>query len=78
MKQLNTINTNVFISIGERESKKLESTYKMVKDAKYFYEKILDWQQINLKAKIIIIPGANHQTAFPTTAIQGLYWIYKI
>jgi len=21
--------------------------------------------------------GANHETAFPTTAIQGLYWLFK-
>lgn len=71
------IHFNVFISIGERESKKLESSYEMVNDAKEFYAKIIDWQQINLKAKIIIIPKANHQTAFPTTPIQGLHWIYK-
>lgn len=76
--KVKNINANVFISIGERESKVLESNYDMVKDAKAFYDKILDWQQVNLKAKIIIIPEANHQTAFPTTAIQGLYWIYKI
>jgi len=76
--RLPAMNANVFISIGERESKALESSYEMVKDARAFYEKILAWQQINLKAKIIIIPEANHQTAFPTTAIQGLHWIYKI
>jgi predicted alpha/beta superfamily hydrolase len=76
--EVKNINANVFISIGEREAKALESNYEMVKDAKAFYEKILGWKQANLKAKIIIIPEANHQTAFPTTAIQGLHWIYKI
>jgi predicted alpha/beta superfamily hydrolase len=71
------ITANVFISIGERESKALESHYDMVKDAKAFYEKMLNWQQPQLKVKIVVIAEANHQTAFPTTAIQGLYWIYS-
>jgi len=69
------LNANVFISIGERETKDLESLYEMVNDAKRFYKKMLNWQQPNLKAKILIISEANHQTAFPTTAIQGLHWI---
>lgn len=71
------ISANVFISIGERESKTFDSSYEMVNDAKEFYAKILTWQQSTMKAKLIIIPEANHQTAFPTTAIQGLHWIYK-
>ncbi|GAA6172374.1 hypothetical protein NBRC116592_20440 [Colwellia sp. KU-HH00111] len=33
----------------------------MVKDAQAFYEKMTGWKQANLKAKIVIIPGANHQ-----------------
>jgi predicted alpha/beta superfamily hydrolase len=73
-----TINANIFIAIGERESKALDSSHDMVKDAENFYEKILNWQQTHVKAKIVIIPEANHQTAFPTTVIQGLHWIYKI
>ncbi len=68
------IDVNVFIAIGERESKALESSYEMVADAQRFYQTILSWQQEKLKAKILVIPDANHQTAFPTTAIQGLYW----
>jgi len=68
------IDANVFIAIGERESKALESSYEMVEDAQRFYQTILSWQQKELKAKILVIPEANHQTAFPTTAIQGLYW----
>ena len=73
--KITNINANVFISIGERESKDQESLYDMVNDAKRFYQKMLNWQQTNLKAKILIISEANHQTAFPTTAIQGLHWI---
>lgn len=75
--KIENINANVFISIGERESKALESNYEMVKDAETFYTRMLAWQQPKLKAKILIIPEANHQTAFPTTAIQGLHWIYS-
>ncbi|MBL4942640.1 MAG: alpha/beta hydrolase [Colwellia sp.] len=74
---IKNINANVFIAIGERESKALESSYEMVNDAKTFYKKMLAWQQPKLKAKILIIPEANHQTAFPTTAIQGLHWVYS-
>ena len=69
------INANVFIAIGERENKAQESSYEMVDDAKLFYEKMQAWQQPNLKMKMLIIPEANHQTAFPTTAIQGLHWL---
>jgi predicted alpha/beta superfamily hydrolase len=75
--KVKNITANVFISIGERESKALESHYDMVKYAKAFYEKMLNWQQPQLKVKIVVIAEANHQTAFPTTAIQGLYWIYS-
>ncbi|KGJ90942.1 alpha/beta hydrolase [Colwellia psychrerythraea] len=69
------INANVFIAIGERESKALESSYEMVEDAQQFYQKILTWQQEKLTVKMLVIPEANHQTAFPTTAIQGLHWV---
>jgi len=75
--KIKNIHANVFIAIGERESKALESSYEMVGDAKAFYKKMLAWQQPKLKAKILIIAEANHETAFPTTAIQGLHWIYS-
>lgn len=75
--KLITLNANVFIGIGELESKQFGSSYDMVKDAKTFSERIRSWKQTNLKLKIIVIPEANHQTAFPTTVIQGLHSIYK-
>ena len=71
------MSTNIFISIGERESKAFDSNYEMVNDAKDFYTKILAWNQKNLKIKLMVIPEASHETAFPTTVIQGLYWLYK-
>ncbi len=73
--KVTNINANVFISIGERETKDLESLYEMVNDAEKFYKKMLNWQQPHLKTKMLIISEANHQTAFPTTTIQGLHWI---
>jgi len=77
VKNMAMINANVFIAIGERETKALESRYEMVADAKMFHKKMLAWQQPNLKTKLFIIPQANHQTAFPTTAIQGLHWALR-
>ena len=68
------IEAKVFIGIGQRESKAYDSHYEMVDDAKLFYQKMVNWQQPKLTTKMIVIPDANHQTAFPTTAIQGLYW----
>jgi len=76
-KNMAKIYANVFIAIGERETKSHESRYEMVADAKMFHKKMLAWQQPNLKTKLFIIPHANHQTAFPTTAIQGLHWVLK-
>jgi len=73
-----SVNANVFIAIGERETKALESHHQMVQDARSFYQKMLAWRQPKLNAKLLIIPQANHQTAFPTTAIQGLYWALAI
>ncbi|KGJ98093.1 alpha/beta hydrolase [Thalassotalea sp. ND16A] len=76
-KPTKAIHANVFIAIGERETKALESSYDMVNDARLFYQKLLAWQQPQLKVKMMVIPEANHQTAFPTTAIQGLYWVHQ-
>lgn len=74
-KQLPDIKANVFIGIGERETKALESNYFMVEDAQVMQRKMKAWQQPHLRTKLIVIPEANHQTAFPTTAIQGLHWV---
>ena len=55
--------------------KTLESNYFMVEDAQAMHSKMEAWQQPHLRTKLMIIPEANHQTAFPTTAIQGLHWV---
>lgn len=70
------VNANVFISIGELETPEFGSGgYDMVGDAKSFYTKMLNWQPENLNVKFFVIPEADHGTAFPTTAIQGLKWV---
>ena len=71
------VNARVFIGIGERETKALESRYEMVEDARAFHRKLLAWQQPGLEAKLMVFAEANHETAFPATAIQGLHWIYR-
>ncbi|GHF02377.1 alpha/beta hydrolase [Thalassotalea profundi] len=75
--KLKSIHANVFISVGALETTAFEGQHDMVGDAQAFYQSMLAWDQPNLKAKIIVIPEANHETAFPTTAIQGLHWIYS-
>lgn len=72
----NTISANVFIAVGELETKR-NGHHDMVKDAIKFHSKLLAWNQPRLKTKLMIISEADHETAFPTTAIQGLYWIYR-
>ena len=69
------INANVFISIGALETQEFGASYNMVADAQRFYNKMLKWQPNNLNVKLLVIPEANHMTAFPTTAIQGLQWV---
>jgi predicted alpha/beta superfamily hydrolase len=69
------INANVFISIGALETQEFGASYNMVADAQRFYNQMLKWQPNNLNVKLLVIPEANHMTAFPTTAIQGLQWV---
>jgi predicted alpha/beta superfamily hydrolase len=70
-----TVNANIFISIGELETIEYGAGYNMVADAQIFYNRMLNWRSENLNVKLMIIPEADHSTAFPTTAIQGLKWV---
>jgi hypothetical protein len=49
----------------------------MVKGAKELELKLSGELFPNTKVKLLTIQGAIHETAFPTTAIQGLYWLFK-
>ncbi len=68
----------VFIAVGANETLELDSPrHDMVKGAKQLKAKLSSELFPNTKVKLSIIEGANHETAFPTTAIQGLYWLFK-
>ena len=56
------------IEFGERED--------MVFGAKQLAEKIKAQSGENTLLKFSVIDGTRHATAFPTTLIQGLDWIY--
>jgi predicted alpha/beta superfamily hydrolase len=68
----------VFIAVGANETIELDSPkHDMVKGAKKLELKLSSELFPNTKVKLLTIQGANHVTAFPTTAIQGLYWLFK-
>jgi len=69
---------NVFVGIGEHESIKFGNQYDMVDDAKFFIKTINNIHGKKINSKLLVIPQANHYTAFPTTAVQGIDWIYRI
>ena len=71
-----TVKARVFIGIGERETAKLDGKYDMVQDAQAFTKRLESWQPTGLQVKLMVFPEANHETAFPMTAIQGLHWLY--
>jgi hypothetical protein len=50
----------------------------MVKGAIQLKEKIAGLGSAEFELKFSTISGASHVTAFPTTAIQGLGWVYGI
>ena len=78
------INANVFIGIGALEHNRDGgfSNFDMVGDAQQFKAMLdsINSQQNTASAinsKLLVIDEASHETAFPTSAIQGLYWIFN-
>lgn len=69
-------NKRVFIAIGARETKAFDSPYNMVEDAKLFSDKLKPFTD-RIDSELLIIPYANHDTAYPTAIAHGLYWLYK-
>ena len=68
----------VFIAVGANETTSSSSTrHNMVKGAKELKSKLSSTLFPSTEVKLLTIEGANHETAFPTTAIQGLYWLFK-
>lgn len=77
--KLNLNYHRVFIAVGAKESPKYNTTkHDMVQGARALKHKISSELFPNTTVKLIEIEGANHETAFPTTAIQGLYWLFKV
>ena len=68
----------VFIAVGANETIELDSPqHDMVKGAKELELKVLSEHYPNTKVKFLTIQEANHETAFPTTVTQGIYWLFK-
>ena len=75
------LRAKVFLAIGNEETPEFQGAnwkHDMVADANRFYRTLKDRNYPNLQLEYRLIDGANHETAFLTTAIQGLYWLFKI
>ncbi|WP_226990294.1 alpha/beta hydrolase [Paraglaciecola mesophila] len=68
--------TKVYLGVGSLESPEFGEREDMVKGAQLLADKITAGASENVKLNFKIIEGATHSTAFPTTSIQGLDWIY--
>jgi predicted alpha/beta superfamily hydrolase len=66
----------VYLSVGSLEQPEFGEREDMVTGAKQLAEKIKDQSSKDTLLKFSVIEGAKHATAFPTTLIQGLDWIY--
>ena len=65
----------VYISVGAKETLSFGEGQNMVEGAKQLTQKINALSSDNIELKSVVIEGASHATAFPTTAIQGLDWV---
>ena len=70
--------TKVYISVGAKETPAFGEGQNMVEGAKLLVQKINALNSNNIQLKSVVIEGASHATAFPTTAIQGLDWVLGI
>lgn len=72
------LSANVFIAVGAQEFANSDSTKNdLLGDARQFHQKLAVRKLKNMKLYIQVIESANHETAFPTTAIQGLWWLFN-
>lgn len=70
------LKANVYISVGELETPKTGETINdMVAGATRFHDILRGKEYKSLNLKLNVVSAANHEIAFPTSAIQGLYWI---
>ncbi|MCK8046115.1 alpha/beta hydrolase-fold protein [Shewanella sp. 1CM18E] len=80
---LTKLNANIFVGIGalEHNRKGGDSEFDMVADAKRF-KALLDkaakpQPQQTLHTKLLVINEAHHATAFATTAVHGMDWLFN-
>lgn len=66
----------VYLSVGSLEKPSDGEGEDMVSGAKLLAKKISSQSGGNIELEFRVIDGARHTTAFPTTLIQGLDWIY--
>lgn len=72
------LEANVFIAVGAEETITRDSPKNdMVGDTTEFHTRLKarDLDKLNLELRVIEF--ANHSTAFPTTAVQGLWWLFN-
>ncbi|MCL1146958.1 alpha/beta hydrolase [Shewanella marinintestina] len=80
--QLAKLNANVFVGIGalEHNGRGGSSEFDMVGDAQRFSSLLSSLTQAQtgtLNSKILLINEAHHATAFATTAIHGMDWLFN-
>lgn len=72
------LKANMFIAVGSEEIPTRDSPKNdMVGDATEFYTRLKARELEGLNLELRVIEFANHSTAFPTTAVQGLWWLFN-
>lgn len=74
----NDLEANVYISVGSHETPEHKETINnMINVANNFYVALDKRNYKSLKLEMKLVDSANHHTSFPTSAIQGLYRLFK-
>ena len=68
----------VYLSVGEYEKPAFGEGQDMIAGAVQLRDKIAAYPSADIEINFAIVAGASHATVFPTTAIQGLDWVYGI
>lgn len=72
------LEANVFIAVGAEETITRDSPkHDMVGDATTFHTRLKNRNLDKLNLELRVIEHATHATAFPTTAVQGLWWLFN-
>ncbi|QBY06167.1 alpha/beta hydrolase [Thalassotalea sp. HSM 43] len=66
----------VYVAVGSLERPEFGNKNDMVAGAEQLVKKITAQSGEQITLKFVVIDDAKHATAFPTTLIQGLDWIY--